>query len=271
MTYIKGESIAPKKRLEREAVNLAMQNQWEEAVEKNRAILESFPGDVDAFNRLGRGLMELGRYAEARDAYGRTLALDPHNSIAKKNLSRLSQLGEGVARASGGRLAPQLFVGETGKVGVVNLQATAPQQMLARMAPGDEVRLVVKGLKLNVETPSGEYLGEVDPVHGPRLAKLIQGGNGYIAAVSRLGEQGVKVVVKEVYQHPSQEGKLSFPAKDTEGFRAYVRESLLRTGEGEEAEEPEYVPGAEEEEEEERESLPHGFSFVGGVVPEEEE
>jgi len=138
MTYIKGESIAPKKRLEREAVSLAMESQWEEAVQKNRSILESFPDDTDAYNRLGRALMELGRYAEARDAYGRTLALDPHNTIARKNVSRLSQLDEGVARAAGGRLAPQLFVGETGKVGVVNLHETASRQMLARMAPGDK-------------------------------------------------------------------------------------------------------------------------------------
>ena len=35
-----------------------------------------FPNEVDAYNRLGKALTELGRYADARDAYGRAVKLD---------------------------------------------------------------------------------------------------------------------------------------------------------------------------------------------------
>ena len=50
-------------RYAKEAIALAMQGRWEEAVAANRAILELFPEDVDAYNRLGSALMELGEYA----------------------------------------------------------------------------------------------------------------------------------------------------------------------------------------------------------------
>ena len=270
MSYHKTESIAPKRRLEREAVDLAMESRWEDAAKKNRAILDSFPTDVDAYNRLGRALMEMGAYAEAKEAYNKAVELDPHNGIARKNLSRLSALGEGAAGGGGGRVAPQIFVGEIGKVGVVKLQNLAPRQALARLATGDEVILNIKGQKLIAETPGGDYLGDVEPAHGPRLVKLMQGGNRYTAAIAGIGEDKVKVVIKEVYQDPSQEGRPSFLTREPKGFRAHLREGLLRPERTEEAKEGERDTEWEEEEEP-AEALPQGFSFVGGAIPDEEE
>jgi len=270
MSYHKTESIAPKRRLEREAVDLAMESRWEDAAKKNRAILDSFPTDVDAYNRLGRALMEMGAYAEAKEAYNKAVELDPHNGIARKNLSRLSALGEGAAGGGGGRVAPQIFVGEIGKVGVVNLQNLAPRQALARLVTGDEVILNIKGQKLIGETPGGDYLGDVEPAHGPRLVKLMQGGNRYTAAIAGIGEEEVKVVIKELFQDPSQEGRPSFLTRGSEGFRAHVREGLLRLESVEEAEEGEHDTDWEEEEDPAR-ALPQGFSFVGDAIPDEEE
>ncbi|MCX5998662.1 MAG: hypothetical protein NTU41_03485, partial [Chloroflexi bacterium] len=79
------------------------------------------------------------------------------------------------------------------------------------------------------------------------LTKLIAGGNRYIAAISRLGENlqenEVKILIREVYQHPSQAGRLSFPLDKSERFRPYVRESLLRQrAEDEATEEAEEAP-----------------------------
>ena len=68
------------------AIQLAMQNKWQEAAELNRQILEHFPDDVDTLNRLGKALMELGQYADSRDQYARATKADPSNGIAAKNL-----------------------------------------------------------------------------------------------------------------------------------------------------------------------------------------
>ncbi|MBI4201132.1 MAG: hypothetical protein HY531_02440, partial [Chloroflexi bacterium] len=46
----------------KEAIALAMANRWKEAVTVNRAILDLFPEEVEAHNRLGKAFCELGEY-----------------------------------------------------------------------------------------------------------------------------------------------------------------------------------------------------------------
>ena len=60
---------------------LAAKEGWEEAAEVNRQMLELFPNDVDTFNRLGKSLLELGRYQDSLEAYTQANRLDP-TSIA---------------------------------------------------------------------------------------------------------------------------------------------------------------------------------------------
>jgi hypothetical protein len=230
MHYHGEERAPPRRQCIREAIALAMQSRWEEAVAANRSIIESFPGDAGAYNRLARALVELGECAQAQEAYSYALKLDPHNKIAKKNLARLSELGQEqlASRADHHKVIPQLFVEETGKAGMVALCQLAPKEVLARMVAGAQVHLKVKGQSLIVEDGQGEYLGQVEPKHGLRLRGLMEGGNEYTAAIARLEDDGAKVIIKEAYQHPSQQGRLSFPLKDGEIFRPYVRDSLLR-------------------------------------------
>lgn len=75
------------------AVRLAQEGQWEDAVTTNKNILNIFPQESDALNRLGKAYTELGQYADARQAYSQTLKHNPFNSIAKKNLERLIHCG----------------------------------------------------------------------------------------------------------------------------------------------------------------------------------
>ena len=220
-----------------QAIQLAMQGQWEEAAAVNRIIISVFPNDVDAYNRLGKASTELGLYAEAREAYGKAMELDPHNSIAQKNLARLASLGEASAPRprAGTKLSPQLFISETGKTGVTALVRPAVE-MAARLTAGDEVFLRRQNSALVVENAQGEYLGEVEPKLGMRLIKLIEGGNRYAAAIATLARDDVRIIIKETYQHPSQVGKLSFPATTGEAFRPYIKEGLVRTDADEEEE-----------------------------------
>lgn len=212
----------------KQAVNLALQGQWREAVGANRTILERFPDDVETYNRLGRALMEIGEYAEARKAYERTLELDPFNSIAKKNLGRLSLMGKRAAKTDARKVVADIFVEETGRAKVVKLVTLAERGVVAKTAPGEEVTLYVEGQRLLVKNKDSDYLGEVDPKYGARLAKLTKLGNRYIAAMHSIGDKETKVIIREVYQHPSQVGRPSFPLKDKQAYRPYVRESLLR-------------------------------------------
>jgi tetratricopeptide (TPR) repeat protein len=274
------EKARLRQRLSKEAVNLALQGKWEEAEAINRDIIEEFPSDVEAHNRLGRALTELGNFEGAKEAYLKTLELSPNNTIAKKNLARLTSLSESMAtlgmrpkKASGSKAQTQrvvldLFITEVGKAGVVNLNHVAPVDVLAEMGFGDQVLLEARRQHLVVTNESGDYLGEVEPKQGLRLVKLMQGGNRYDAAILNVEDDKVQVIIKEVYQHPSQIGHPSFLIKATEHLRSSIRRSLLRRGiitdEGEGTPESEY---SEEDEEEEgspdEESLPEGFTVVG--------
>jgi phosphopantetheinyl transferase (holo-ACP synthase) len=274
----KEEKARLRQRLSKEAIDLALQGKWEEAEAANRDIIEKFPSDVEAYNRLGRALTELGHFDAAKEAYLKALQLAPGNAIAKKNLARLTGLSESMAtlrrsrhktpisKAHARGVALDLFITEVGRAGVVDLYSAAPVKVLAKMGFGDQVHLKAKKQHLIVTSEDGEYLGEVEPRQGLRLIKLMQGGNRYDAAVLNVQGDKVQVIVKEIYQHPSQVGHPSFPVKATEHLRTRIKESLLRRGvitdEGELVPESEYL-----EEEEElgpgEESLPEGFTVIG--------
>ncbi len=220
------------------AIQMALQGQWEQAVDLNRSILESFPADVDACNRLGKALTELGRYADARDSYMKALESDPLNLIARKNLSRLATLGKNAPRSkkkskkvANQKLSPEMFIEETGKTIITEL--TRPDMDVAnQLTAGDLVTLArdKKG-NLSVKTMSGEQFGDVESRLAQRLVKLMEGGNEYVAAISSLHEEGVKLFVRETMQAASQVGKLSFPATVAESVRPYVKSRLVRSDE----------------------------------------
>jgi tetratricopeptide (TPR) repeat protein len=242
-----------------------MQNRWEEAIEANKSLIESFPTDVDAYNRLGRALMELNRYSEAKEAYTKALELSPANPIAKKNLDRLAVLPRpGKVKVKEGRrhggLTPDLFVREMGKSRLVNLYHLGPKAVLAQAVAGDQVFLHAKGKHLLVETVKKGCLGWVDPRYELRLLKLIEGGNKYAAAVVSMNADSVKVMITETYQDPSQAGKISFP-EEAASVRA-GKDTLLRRGVEEEALEEETPQREEGPEEEETEGLPQGFTVM---------
>jgi hypothetical protein len=222
-------------------------------------------------------LTELGDFDGAKEAYLKALELAPENAIAKKNLARLTSLSESMAtlssnpqkvstsKAQARRVALDLFITEIGKAGVVNLHNVTSVDVLAKMGFGDQVHLETRKQHLIVTNEGGEYLGEVEPRQGLRLIKLMRGGNRYDAAILNVEDDKVQVLIKEVYQHPSQVGRPSFPVKATEHLRTRIKESLLRRGiitdESEASPEAEYFE--EEELGPEEESLPEGFTVVG--------
>ena len=79
------------------AIALAMENSWSEAADINRKIIELYPNDADAYNRLGKALLEMGRYRDALATYKRAVELDPNNMIARKNVDRLAHLADKAA------------------------------------------------------------------------------------------------------------------------------------------------------------------------------
>jgi len=229
------QSAEEKARLKKQWTELAIQqalaSQWEEAVTTNRNILNLFPNEAEAYNRLGKAYSELGQYTEARQAYSQTLKYSPNNTIARKNLDRLSLLQEAPTLAPGGaeRIDPRLFIEETGKTGMTELINISSASVLAKVGVGDRVQLHVNGHTLMVRNPAGEDIGQIEPRLANRLINFMEGGNRYAAAILAMEQGQVRLIIREEYQHPSMFGKVSFPSQgggDT--IRAYIKDSMLR-------------------------------------------
>ena len=213
------------------AIDQALASQWEDAVTTNRNILNFFPTEAEAYNRLGKACSELGRYSEARQAYNQTLKYSPNNTIAKKNLDRLSLLQEEPVTAHTGveRIDPRLFIEETGKTGTTDLINIAPTSILAKVGVGDKVQLHVNGHTILVRSTAGEDIGQIEPRLANRLINFMEGGNRYAAAILVMDQGLVRLIIREDYQHPSMFGKVSFPSQgggDT--IRAYTKDTMVR-------------------------------------------
>lgn len=217
-----------KRQRSEQAIQLAMQSRWDEAVAANRAIISVFPEDAESHNRLGKALTETGKIKEAREAYQRALEIEPTNTIAKRNLDRLASMKGKTEPDRAQQVDTSLFIEEMGKTGVTTLRPTN-QKLIATLSAGDEVAVVPQGSRLTIETMGGEYLSDIEPKLAVRLSRLITGGNKYAAAVAGLGSDSVRVIIKETFQHPTQVGRLSFPAgKAGDVVRAYTKESMVR-------------------------------------------
>ncbi len=224
----------------KKAVALATKNRWEEAAAVNQTIVRDFPEDIGSYNRLGKALSELGRNREAREAFRSVLKRSPNNSIARKNLSRLMKLADvnppRVSKTTARR--SYAFIEESGNAGVTSLIKLAPAETLLKLTPGDIVQLQASGSGLSVRDESGEYIGQVEPRAGTRIARLARGGNLYEAAVTSVEESELAIIIRETYKTPAQSGIVSFPLRGGADYRVYAPSAVMgyEVGDGEEEE-----------------------------------
>ena len=211
MVYRETEHERLLKERTRAAITLATEGKWAQAALLNREILDADPYNAQAFNRLGRALVELGNLGDAVSAFRSALELDPENAIAAKHVARLNWAAEAPfpppAPAAAG-LRAKVFTGDSGKSAEVVLLASAGA---AHASPGTPVFLERDGSSLRALDSSGAHLGLVPTKVARRLAVLIAGGNRYDGAVSGCADGALRVVLRETYQHPSQRSKVSFP------------------------------------------------------------
>lgn len=209
----------------KQAIYLALESRWEEAVKVNQDILVLNPGDAETYNRLGKALLESGLYDEAKDAFREALAAKPGNKIAHKNLERLEHI-QTVAPAAKReeRLRASIFLEEKGKTCVTRIQNLCSQEILSNVRAGHTVFPMIQGNIITIESSRGEHLGQLEPRLAFRLKRLMQEGNEYAAAVTSATEQALSIIIRETYQHPSQAGIVSFPGKAPQEYPSFVEE-----------------------------------------------
>ena len=223
-----------------QAIQAALDSDWNRAVELNRAIIEASPDDLEGRMRLGRALLELGRLDEARAAYEEVVKTEPNNLVANRSLARLKALGEVGKRPvqTRAKTAMRNFVEDMGKTGIVRIINTPAAPIIARYSPGSEVQLQVSGELIAVHGPDKELLGFLEPKVGRRLIQFLRGGNEYVAALVSTDPANPRVAIRETVQHPSMAGKVPFPGSHRPAeTRAYIRGTFFRQGGGDEEDE----------------------------------
>jgi hypothetical protein len=225
------EHLKPRSQYADDAVQLAIQGKWDEAVKLNKFIIDSFGADEETQNRLGKSLSELGKLKDAKAAYEGALKLNPMNSIAKKNAARINALlhqKEGL-KVGGTRVDLNLFVEEMGKTVITTVESATNADISSKVAAGDVAELKIEGDGITAETSRGVRVGQLEPKLARRLIKFMRGGNRYQAGLTSVDGNTVKLIVRETYQDPRFAGKPSFPMrrKREVEFRPYAKESLL--------------------------------------------
>src|ERR1700722_15021121 len=115
---VEAERIKPRSMYAEEAVALALESKWEDALSVNEQLINKHGPDEDAYNRMGKALTELGRLPEAIDCYRKTMELNEMNTIAQKNLHKLAVMSETKERlgsAAAAAIDVDLFTEEPGK------------------------------------------------------------------------------------------------------------------------------------------------------------
>lgn len=220
-----------RRQLQERAIELAMRNSWEEAADTNLRLVQDFEPDVEAWNRLGKAYVELGRIADARNAYGQTLTIEPANTIAQRNAQRLSLIRDAVvpvARDHHDAVDARFFIEETGKTVARSIFTSVPAEVLAKVSAGDRLVLTPREDQVVVSTTAGQELGMLDGKLSGRLIELLEGGNQYAAAAVRVEGRYIRVLIRETYQAPQLTGRVSFPPETSSGFRPYIKDTLLR-------------------------------------------
>ena len=221
-----------RRQLIEDARRTALDGGWESAITLNLELVEKTPKDAEAYNRIGRAHLALGRLPDAREAYQTALRADPANLIARRNLQRLEALvrqGSSLREASAISMpSTNAFIEEVGKTWVDELVNPAAPEELAEVFSGEKVSLLVEDGRLAVMRHDGRRLGEIEAKTGDRLIQLMATGNRYEAFAIGVSGQSLRVILREIYRDPQNATKVSFPRQITS--RAYLRErDLLRS------------------------------------------
>ena len=207
------------------AIAFALARRWDEAAAENRALLDEFPDDIEAANRLGKALTELGDLDGAAEAYQRTLAMDGTNIIAKRNLARIEELRaqapKGKRAAAGAKKGPKAdtqtpaavrphsLIEESGRSAEFTLQ-NPDIEALREVAAGDPAEVVATGQGASIRSMAGAVLGHLEPGAGLRLRRLMQGGNQYAVVIRRITDGEATIYIRETLRAPGQKDEPSF-------------------------------------------------------------
>lgn len=200
--------------LTQEAIKAAVSKNWNEAVDLNTKILETYPEDISTLNRLGISYSMIGKNKKAEENFNKVLTIDPHNPIAKNNLVRLK------ANKSTGLLNPFTqtvsFIEEPGKSKVVPLVSQAEPKIFSTLNIGEPVELDSCKHKVKVADAKNIFIGYLPDNISHRLLQLLKAGYKYKTVMKSVNPKAPQVFIQEIFAAKKLKGIPSFPLDESE-------------------------------------------------------
>jgi tetratricopeptide (TPR) repeat protein len=134
--------------LKNQAIQTALEGNWQEAITINKSLIHENPDDVDALNRLALAYTITGKQKKAKSTYQKVLILDPLNPIALRNLKKLKDKGLNLSGAKTNNSINNEFLEEPGKTKVVELVNIAQPTIVEALRTGQFLELSIKRLKI---------------------------------------------------------------------------------------------------------------------------
>ena len=97
-------NLLPHMTLKNQAIQTALEGNWQEAIAINKSLVQENPEDMDALNRLALAYTIMGKLKEAKSTYQKVLDLDPLNPIALRNLKKLKDKALNLSGGNFGQL-----------------------------------------------------------------------------------------------------------------------------------------------------------------------
>lgn len=182
--------------LKNQAIQTALQGNWQEAILLNKKLIKEDPMDIDALNRLALAYTIIGKLKEAKTAYQKVVNIDPLNSIALRNLKRLKEQNLKVADPVTYQINNK-FLEEPGRTKVIELINIAQPKVIEGLRTSQSLVMSVKRLKIFVQD-NEQYIGVLPDDIAKRLIKFIKSGCVYEAYVKSATPHKVSIFIKEI-------------------------------------------------------------------------
>jgi len=207
------------------AVNAALSQNWIEAIVINKRILQEFPKNIEAINRLGFALLKTGKITDGKQMFEKVLKLDPYNRIAGNNLKKINSLKKSTSDfIRECPVSPLLFLEEPGKTKIVECVNVASSQILSSLSCGQEVFFKLKKHGIDIRDAKGLYIGALPDDLSFKLLLFMKEGNQYTIHIKRIAKSCVSVFIRETHRGKKFINQSSFSG--TTSYIPYAHEAI---------------------------------------------
>jgi tetratricopeptide (TPR) repeat protein len=213
--------------LEKQAIEFALNHQWDQAIDLNKRILKIDTKNISAYLRLAFAYLRKNKINQSKKTYQKLLKLQPANLIAQENLEKIAVLEEKkvkkLNRNSLLYLDPNIFLEIPGKTAVVQLINLGQKNILAQLSVGQKLILRIRKRKIEARTENNYYVGFLPDDISRRLIFFIKAKSQYSCYIKEIGLKKLVVFIKEEEKGEKVAEFISFPKNLQSNIEALKR------------------------------------------------